>query len=63
MSAKQMSDTEAKLLETILALTAELESIQVRGEEKKEKIWADSWWDKHEEKSVTTSTEQKSIRD
>ena len=41
MSAKQMSDTEAKLLETILALTAELESIQVRGEEKKEKNRAD----------------------
>ena len=63
MSAKQMSDTEAKLLETILALTAELESIQVRGEEKKEKNRADLWWGKHEEKSVTTSTKQKSIRD
>ena len=30
MSAKQISDTEANLLETILALAAELESIQVR---------------------------------
>ena len=36
MSAKQISDTEANLLETILALAAELESIQVRVRRKTE---------------------------
>ena len=51
MSAKQISDTEANLLETILALAAELESIQVRVRRKTE--------EKRREEKETRRAEQR----
>ena len=51
MSAKQISDTEANLLETILALAAELESIQVRVRRKTEEKRREEKKERREEKS------------
>ena len=50
MSAKQISDTEANLLETILALAAELESIQVRVRRKTEEKRREEKKERREEK-------------
>ena len=51
MSAKQISDTEANLLETILALAAELESIQVRVRRKTEEKRREEKKERREEQS------------
>ena len=59
MSAKQISDTEANLLETILALAAELESIQVRVRRKTEEKRREEKRRKREERETRRAEQRR----